>query len=46
MTPIEHAAVIAEAEAKLPVPLRDLDGVTRIVYPDHVPARLAAGWTR
>ena len=45
-TPKEYAALVAEVEAKLPVPLRDQDGVTRIVHHTHVEARLAAGWTR
>lgn len=45
-TPEEYAALVAEVEARLPVPLRDPDGATRIVHHTHVQARLAAGWTR
>lgn len=44
LTPAEHAADIAAAEANLPVPMRRPDGQTRVVSPAHVQARLEADW--
>jgi hypothetical protein len=46
LTAAEHAANIAAVEARLPVPMRNPDGVTRLVSPHHVQARLDDGWTR
>jgi hypothetical protein len=45
-TPEEYAALVAEVEAQLPVPMRHpLSGRVAPVSPANVPARLIAGWT-
>lgn len=45
MTPAEHARLIAAVEAQLPRPMRNPDGVVRIVSADRCQQRLDAGWT-
>lgn len=45
-TPEEYAALVAEVEAQLPVPMRHpLSGRVAPISPANVPARLTAGWT-